>query len=329
MKIAFLTEMGFEGKIQANHSNMRTEFAWMHALDADHRYLHHYEEVSDYDHVFVIFPKGDVYLNSIGLKLSNNTNSVSKILFFDLISILKSKNKKVHFVQEGPHWLWNDYELYDQINYVNMIWSCDSIFCHNSFDMNYYEGMFPGKEVNVIPSLMIEELLQDIKPNPQDKTIIGGNFARWYGGFESYTVASNFDNPIWVQDSHAKRHQEQMMENLNHLPRLQWIDWMKELSTFKYAVHLMPTVAAGTFSLNCAYFGIPCIGNTNVDTQWLCHPELSVDVSDIRYAKALALSLKNNPDFYNECSEMAKENYYTHYSIKVFKQKMLEVLNEK
>jgi hypothetical protein len=120
-----------------------------------------------------------------------------------------------------------------------------------------------------------------------------------------------------------------MMENLNHLPRLQWIDWMKELSTFKYAVHLMPTVAAGTFSLNCAYFGIPCIGNTNVDTQWLCHPELSVDVSDIRYAKALALSLKNNPDFYNECSEMAKQNYYTHYSIKVFKEKMLEVLNEK
>jgi hypothetical protein len=308
---------------------MRTEFAWMHALDAEHRYLHHYKEVSDYDHVFIIFPKGDVYLNSIGLRLSYNPNSVSEILRSNFVSILKSKNKKVHFVQEGPHWLWNDYELADQINYVNMIWGCDSIFCHNSFDMNYYEGMFPRKEVNVIPSLMIEELLQDIKPNPQDKTIIGGNFARWYGGFESYTVASNFDNPIWVQDSHAKRNQEPMMENLNHLPRLQWIDWMKELSTFKYAVHLMPTIAAGTFSLNCAYFGIPCIGNTNVDTQWLCHPELSVDVSDIRYAKALALSLKNNPDFYNECSKMAKENYYNHYSIKVFKQKMLEVLNEK
>ena len=36
MKIAFITEMGFEGKIPSNHPNMRTEFAWMHALNADH-----------------------------------------------------------------------------------------------------------------------------------------------------------------------------------------------------------------------------------------------------------------------------------------------------
>ena len=42
MKIAFLTEMGFEGKIPADHLNMRTEFAWMHALDADHHNIHNF-----------------------------------------------------------------------------------------------------------------------------------------------------------------------------------------------------------------------------------------------------------------------------------------------
>ena len=36
MKIAFFTEMGFTGKIPRTHENMRTEFAWMVALDADH-----------------------------------------------------------------------------------------------------------------------------------------------------------------------------------------------------------------------------------------------------------------------------------------------------
>ena len=37
MKIAFFSEMGFEGKIdRTTHNNMRTEFAWMTALDADH-----------------------------------------------------------------------------------------------------------------------------------------------------------------------------------------------------------------------------------------------------------------------------------------------------
>jgi hypothetical protein len=29
MKIAFFTEMGFQGKTSRTHENMRTEFAWM------------------------------------------------------------------------------------------------------------------------------------------------------------------------------------------------------------------------------------------------------------------------------------------------------------
>ena len=36
MKIAFLSEMGFTGKIPKDHPNMRTEMAWMCALDATH-----------------------------------------------------------------------------------------------------------------------------------------------------------------------------------------------------------------------------------------------------------------------------------------------------
>ena len=35
MDIAFFTEIPFVGKIPHNHPNMRTEFAWMVALDAD------------------------------------------------------------------------------------------------------------------------------------------------------------------------------------------------------------------------------------------------------------------------------------------------------
>ena len=95
MKIAFLTEMGFEGKVPSHHSNMRTEFAWMHALNADHRYIHHYKEVSGYDHVFVIFPKGMVYLNSIAVKMSSDTNPVSELLRSGFIDILKKNNSKL------------------------------------------------------------------------------------------------------------------------------------------------------------------------------------------------------------------------------------------
>lgn len=182
--------------------------------------------------------------------------------------------------------------------------------------------MFPNVEVRVIPTLMIETLLTDVIPNVEDKVIIGGNFARWYGGFESYIVASEFGVPIWAQTSHATREHENQIENLNHLPRLMWNEWMIKLSKFKYGVHLMPTVAAGTFSLNCAYFGIPVIGNINVDTQKICHPSLSVDVDDVETARCLAKRLREDTEFYNECSSTAVKQYKNNFSINKFKYTM-------
>jgi len=326
MKTAFLTEMGFEGKIESHHSNMRTEFAWMYALNAEHRYIHNYKEVSGYDHVFIIFPKGMVYLNSFAVKMSDDKNPVSELLRSNFVDILKQTNGKVHFVQEGPHWLWNDYEVYDQIYYYNMIASCDSIFCHNEHDTVYYKGLFQNKPVHAIHTLMIHDLIKDITPTKDNKTIIGGNMARWYGGFESYIVATEFKTDIFAQDSHAKRDNEAILAGIKHFPRMIWIDWMKNLATFKYAVHLMPTIAAGTFSLNCAYFGIPCIGNREVDTHKLCHSNLAVDVHDVQYAVELAKKLRDDKDFYEDCSYQAKKNYDMFYGINDWKQRMVDIL---
>jgi hypothetical protein len=327
MKIAFITELPLHGKVPDNYFNMRTEFAWMHTLNADHFNITKFQEIKDYDHVFIIFPKGEVYLNSVGSTLINKQNPISPLLRIDLIGKLKQSNKKVHFIQEGPHWLWNDYEIPDQIYYYNMISSCDSIFCHNKSDVNYYKGLFPNIPINPIQTLMIDRLISNLVPIKEYKTIIGGNFARWYGGFESYIVSNNFNTEIWAQESHAKRVGEEVVDGIKHLPRLFWIDWMKALSSFKYAVHLMPTVAAGTFSLNCAYFGIPCIGNAEVDTQNICHPDLSVDVSDINYARQLAIALRDNKNFYNKCSKEAKENYHKYYSLDTWKDNMNKILS--
>ena len=169
---------------------------------------------------------------------------------------------------------------------------------------------------------MIEEWVKDIVPSKEDKVLIGGNFARWYNGFQSYLIASEFRVPVWTQESHAKREYEDQVPNLNHFPRLLWNQWMEEVSKFKYAVHLMPTIAAGTFSLNCAYFGIPCIGNEKVDTQRICHPNLSVDVDDVEKARTLAKRLKEDQRFYKECSETAKANYQKYYNIEIWKNKI-------
>ena len=326
MDIAFVTEMGFSGKIPDTHENMRTEFAWMYALDANHHCIHQWETIQNYDHVFVIFPKGKLNLNAEGSKIANQTNPASVLLQSNMISKLKQQNKKVYYVQEGPTWWFNDYEVHDQILFYNMLSSVDAIYAHNQYDMSFYKGLVPGQEVRVINTLMIETLIQDIQPIAQDKVLIGGNFSRWYNGFQSYLVASEFDLPIWVQESHSKRDNEDQIDNLNHFPRMPWNQWLQQVSTFKYAVHLMPTVAAGTFSLNCAYFGIPCIGNKNVDTQRLCHPDLCVDVDDVDSARKLAQRLRSDYDFYTDCKIKAKRNYKQFYEIEKWKKQMHNTL---
>jgi hypothetical protein len=324
IKTAFLTEMGFEGKIPSNHPNARTEFAWMYALNADHFNIRNLSNIKNYDNVFIIIPKGEVYLNAVGSKLIQKPNPISYILSAPSSQLLRNNNcKKIYYIQEGPTWLFNDYNMVDQINFYNQLNSFDGIFAHNEHDAKFYKGLFPGKKVEVIRSLLIEDLIKNISPKTEEKVIIGGNFAHWYGGFQSYIIAQSFDLPVWVQDSHCKREGEDQLPNLNHFPRLIWVDWMKELSKFKYAVHLMPTIAAGTFSLNCAYFGIPCIGNKKVDTQKLCHPDLSVDVEDVEKARILADKLKEDKEFYLHCVNISKENYRKYYDIDKFKKELI------
>ena len=148
LKIAFLSEMHFRGKVRSNHPNMRTEMAWMCALNADHFPLQdslkpppedqneyknnsqNFDQLSTspgqatwggfsvetkeedqikasfpgiegYDHVFLIFPKGKLNLNIEGLQLGSDKHPFSPLLAASIVSQLKKKNSKIHYIQEG------------------------------------------------------------------------------------------------------------------------------------------------------------------------------------------------------------------------------------
>ena len=60
MRIAFLSQMGFSGKVSRTHKNMRVEFAQMCALGAEHFPLYWLENGNmpkDYDHIILLIPK--------------------------------------------------------------------------------------------------------------------------------------------------------------------------------------------------------------------------------------------------------------------------------
>ena len=80
----------------------------------------------------------------------------------------------------------------------------------------------------------------------------------------------------------------------------------------------MRTHAAGTFALNCAYLGIPCIGYKGLDTQEVCHPLTTVEVGNIGKAKELIKKLDSDQEFYDFNSAAARASYYKHYSRETF-----------
>jgi len=301
MEVAFFTEMGFNGKIPRDHDNMRTEFAWMVALNADH-YNIKQTPTKKYDLGIVIIPKKNPDFN---------------------IDNLKSNCDKVAVMQEGPNWYWQDYDLAKQIWYYNTLTSSDIIFTHNEVDKKYYQGLTNHPDVRVMSSLMIEDAIGRLEQVERKNVIIGGNFVSWYGGFDSFIVASEVSESIYAPSMGRKQTGEEQV-GLNHLPYLNWRQWIHELNKFKYGVHLMRTHAAGTFALNCAYLGIPCIGYKGLDTQELCHPNLTVDVGDLVTAKKLIKLLRDDYRYYNWQSQLAKENYNKFYTEQVFKQKFYD-----
>ena len=295
-KIAFFTEAGFKGKIDRNYNNMRTEYAWYVALNSDHYNINQQPD-QHYDLGIVIIPKQNPQ--------------------FDLNKIKQYCNK-VAVMQEGPNWYWQDYPLEQQIWYYNTIQEADLMYVHNESDKKYYEGL-TGKECKILPSLMIEDLIKDLPQIERKDIIIGGNFCSWYGGFDSYIVAQEADCPIYIPSMGRKIEGEEQMPNLNHLPYMNWVEWIKTLNNFKYGVHLMRTHAAGTFALNCAYLGIPCIGYEGLDTQEICHPYLTVKLGDLASAKEKLIQLKSDKHWYDRCSIVAKEQYQKYYHESKFK----------
>ena len=313
-KIVFLSQMGFTGKVPRTHPNMRVEFAQMCALQADHYPLLSINQIqTKYDVAVLLIPK---------------TQADRDTLYnIDIVSEARKIADKVVFMQEGPSWIYQDLPVHQQIWHYNLLTSVDGILTENETDIPYFKGINSKVSIQDIPSLMIEDSVLNARLiEKQDKVIIGGNFTRWYGGFDSYVIATEFDLPIYCPSMGRKQPNEEQL--VTHLPYLQWNEWINALAEFKYAIHLMPTIAAGTFAMNCGFLGIPCIGYNEADTQRKIHPKLSVDLGDLESARKLAIELKNNEAFYKECSTDARDNYINLISEAQFLIKMENYFNQ-
>ena len=311
MKIAFFTETVTDWSLQPlnrNHPNARTDVAWKIALRT-HNYNLKDAIEQNYDWGIIIVPK-------------KNPN-----LAWEGYEINKNKCRQWAVMQEGPHFMFQDWSIEIQFEYLHFLLDMDLLLCHNEIDKNYYSGLFPDRKVEILPTLMIEDSIPKNLQKVENRTgiMIGGNWTSWYSGQDSFFVARNIGSEIYAPSMGRKQNGEELIEEIKYLPYLSWSDWIVELSKRKYAVHLMRTYAAGTFQLNCAYLGIPCIGYENSDTQRICFPELSIREGDLKEAIKIAKHLGENDQFYQYCSAYAKKAWQENFSERIFIEKCNDI----
>lgn len=303
MEVKWFSELPLQGKVPRNFRNMRTEFAWFVAQDSSHTNLFNLPQLPDQsiDVGIIIIPK-----------------NVEPFLSMDIVGHLKRVCKKYAFMQEGPSWFFQSLPLQQSFWFFNIMLNADFVLAHNDTDKEYYEGLL-GKPVFINPTLMIEDSIKSLPSVDRKGTMLGGNLVRWYGGFNSLIVAQEAGDNIQAPQMGRMDKAELGIQEIKHLPYLEWVDWIKELNKVKYAVHLNPNTIGGTFNLNCAYLGIPCIGNEEANTQKLCFPELSVRANDIGKARKLMKRLVEDQSFYSYISKQARENYIKHFSENSYK----------
>ena len=309
-KIIFFSEGDFSGTLPRNHPNLRMPEVWYSSLNCPHHPINRIHEIPDnsFDIGVIIIPK-----------------KLHHLISYPLLKNLKRCCKKIGFMQEGASWIFQDYEIEIQLWFLSLMKSMDFGLAHSHRDLNYYENLL-NIPVYHHPTLIIDDPIKGfIRPETEEKVVIGGNLVRYYGGLNSLITARHFDCPIWSPSMGRKKQEEDNIQELNHFPWMPWADWMKQLSSFKYAIHLNPNTIAGSFNLNCAYWGIPCIGNKDQHTQVECFPELSIAPDDLKMAKELSLRLKDDIGFYEECSKKSKENYKKHFCESAYLLKMNEV----
>ena len=164
-------------------------------------------------------------------------------------------------------------------------------------------------------SMMIPDGLDSQVGSPyKDGILLGGNFVSWYGGMDSYLVASEVNEQKYGVSMGRKQEQEDLIDDIKYLPYMSWREWINHIGQYKVGVHMMRTHAAGTFSMNMSWHGTPVIGYKGLDTQDLLHPQTTVELGDLVGARKIMKRLYENQDFYDECSEQTENLFEKYYS---------------
>ena len=97
--------------------------------------------------------------------------NIEKISQYPMTDEMKRVYKKIGFMQEGPHWYFQDYPMEQQIWFYNCLMEMDVIFAHNEADVKYFKGLTENENVHQMKSLMITDYLKESKDKIENEEV--------------------------------------------------------------------------------------------------------------------------------------------------------------
>ena len=240
-QILFMTEMQLVGKLPKDFPNLRTLESWLIGLDAHHVPLESLHSLKEgevdffkYSSVVVVIPKNKPeYLIPIAKMLPANNLVI---------------------LQEGPCDFFQDLDSISSLIYESILSQCRLVLCHNESDVKYFKQY----NNNCKRIKTCTDVLTHRAPRPKLKRVlIGGTNCSWYNGQTSYSIAKIFQDDGYglamMKMGRFKDKEELLCDHreIKIIDYEQWSEFILNLSQYSFAVHLMPTKAAGSFYLNC------------------------------------------------------------------------------
>jgi len=300
MKILLISPNDIKGYVPDNYPNMRVEFCWAKALNACMMPYGHDAYRYEADVVFFILPK--------------HTEGRDPLASMYAPKLYREQfpNAKIGLIQEGPVDYYLNWTAHGQFTYLNKLSEVDFLCAHNEADKLYLKNF--NDNVYVFPTIYDGTQIPD-KHEDRQGVMISGNTSSWYGGTFGMYEAKKHTEFIYLPNSgrvNSKEIEDLHKQGIDVLQRwLLWTEWMRALNHVKLGINLMPIRAAGTFALNCASLGIPCIGFDDLDTQKHHHPKLAVCKNNYRHASRLIEKCLTDQNFYNSVIPDSSHKKYT------------------
>ena len=290
MKIAFVSEMGFYGKLPKDFKDFRTVESWVYGFNAFNIPFNMLDktDLTNFDLFIVIIPKNNV--------------SICK----ELLNVLPMNKTSV--LQEGPCYYFQDSPAMDELKYAKLLNDCKFILCHNESDCSYFRQF--NKNCTRIPTCTdtkIEIKKEDKKP----LAFSFGTFSKWYNGQTSYRILKEIGYEVWMSMMGRWKRDEGIQtksKGIQVLGYLCWADFIKAIKNVSVACHMMPTKAASSYVLVCALLDVPCICSPSDMSKDLFPYTTTNDAYDYEMGAIYAKKLVNDKEFYAKVVNHAKIN---------------------